>query len=923
MSKLVLLDGHSLAFRGFYGLPQEMTSPQGELTNAIFGFTSMLLTILSEESPDYIAVAFDKGSTFRHKEFLEYKALRARMPEEMRTQLPRLRELLQAFNIPTFEIENYEADDLLGTLGRQAAQQDVHAMIASGDQDLFQLIGPRLVVRYTPGGPHPKTTIYDEIAFRARFGLEPQQLVDRKALTGDKSDNIPGVAGIGDKTAKSLLDQFGDLDVLYERLDEVKSKRIRNLLVEHKQRVLLNRHLTTIITDLPVTLDLSACIVSEYDRNQVMDLFRELGFRSLVDRLPESELSPTGMTQQLGLFAGDGEVTQKETSSDYSLIESRQALEEAVEAARQADILSVDVETTSTNAVAADLVGLSVAWQEGQGVYIPVGHEEATDDRQLPWQEARALLKPLLEDPDVPKCAHNGEYDLTVLAEAGIDVQALAFDTMLAAWLCDPGSRNLGLKGMTWERLGVEMTPIEDLIGKRGKNQRTMAQVSPEQAAPYAAADVDMTLRLVPILRQQLEDKGQTRLFTDVEMPLVPVLVAMQRAGVLIDVSYLKEMETELSSQSGQLEQSILQEAGYHFNINSTQQLADVLFGSLGISSQGLPRTSTGRISTAAGVLESLQGAHPVIDLILEHRQISKLLSTYVRALPALVNSRTHRIHTSYNQTGSETGRISSSDPNLQNIPIRTEVGRRVRRAFVAPEGWRLLSADYSQVELRVLAHVSHDLALLEAFRQGEDIHASTAARIHHVSMDEVTSEMRRVAKATNFGLMYGQSAFGLAQQTKMAQGEAREFIQKYFEAYPQVKAWLDDLRVQAGQQGYVETLLGRRRYFPELSGQAGGSHNVRQAAERAAINAPIQGTAADIIKIAMIRLHEELRARGARSRLILQVHDELVLEVPEEERVEMVTLVKETMEGAFELDAPLKVDVAVGQNWEQMESVD
>jgi DNA polymerase-1 len=926
MPKLVLLDGHSLAFRAFFGLPPEMTTSRGEMTNAVYGFASMLLSVLKEEQPEYIAVAFDTGPTFRHKEFSEYKSTRARMPDELRAQIPRIRELVNAFNIPIYEITDFEADDLLGTLARQSAEQQVNAVLCSGDRDLFQLVGPRIVVRYTSGGPHPKTIIYDEATLRARYGLAPAQLVDHKALIGDKSDNIPGVPGIGEKTATQLLQQFGSVEGLYEHLAEVKPARIQEILAQHRDQVFRNKHLATIVTHVPsISLDLDACRTTDYDRDHVVSLFRDLEFRSLLERLPESER--VGPPQQMGLFdeespSSAGKTAKKE-ATNYRLVDTVAALDEVIQAARGAALLAVDVETTSTDPIGGQLVGIALAWDEGQAAYIPVAHREQIGSpvRQVPWEITRERLKPILEDAAIPKCAHNGEFDLTVLAEAGIETRGLAFDTMLAEWLCDPASRNLGLKALAFARLGVEMTNIEAIIGK-GKAQRTMAEVSPAEVAAYACADVDMTLRLVPILRQDLEAKKQTRLFTEVEMPLVPVLVAIERAGVLLDLPYLKAMEKMLAERLVALEQEIHELAGFPFNINSTQQLADVLFGKLALSTQGLPRTATGKVSTAADVLESMRGKHPIIDYILEHRQISKLQSTYVQALPALVNPRTGRVHTSFNQTGSETGRISSSNPNLQNIPIRTELGRRVRKAFIAPPGWRLISADYSQVELRILAHVSKDPALLGAFARGEDVHASTAARIYNVPIDQVTPEMRRVAKTTNFGLMYGQGAFGLSQQTGMSQSEASDFIAKYFAAYPQVKAWLDNTRSIAARQGYVETLLGRRRYFPELQSEARTNYNVRQAAERAAINAPIQGTAADIIKIAMIRLHAALQERRLRSRMILQVHDELVLEAPEDEVATAARLTKEMMEGAFTLDAPLKADVSVGQNWDEMESL-
>ncbi len=920
MPKLVLLDGHSLAYRAYHALPAEMATSTGEQTNAVYGFTSMLLNILQEEKPDYIAVAFDVGLTFRHELAPEYKGTRVRMADELQQQIPRIRQVIEAFNIPIFEIEGYEADDLLGTLARQAEARGVDVVICSGDRDLFQLVDEHIVIRYTPGGPRPKTVTYDLEAVRRRFQLEPWQLVDLKALIGDKSDNIPGIPGIGEKTATRLLQAYESLEGIYEHLDEIRGKRVREALIQYREQAFLSKRLAMVITDLPVELDLEQCRVGDFDRDRVLALFRELEFRSLISRLPAStRTNGSQEATQLPLLAvapsGDGDATPT-VDHPYLTVTTPEALETLVEALSQASMVAFDVETTDTDAMRARLVGLAVAWDQGQAAYIPVGHrpEQAGPDGQLPWEQVREALIPLLAEGRLRLVAHNANYDITVLRRHGLFVEGVDWDTMVAEWLLDPSSRNLGLKNLAFMRLGIAMTEITDLIGK-GKKQITMDAVPVAQVAPYAATDVDVTLRLMHLQRPELEEKGLDRLFREVEMPLVPVLVDMEMTGVALDVDLLRQMSKELGERLAALQEEIFSWVGYRFNLNSTQQLSDALFGKLGLPTAGLRKTASGRYSTAADVLESLRGKHPVIELILQHRTLEKLRSTYVDALPQMVNPETGRLHTDYNQTGTETGRISSSNPNLQNIPIRTEEGRRIRKAFIAEPGWLLVAADYSQVELRILAHVSQDPTMLEAFRRGEDIHASTAAKVYGVPLDQVTPEQRRVAKAVNFGLMYGQSAYGLAQQTGMDQSEAAQFIEAYFRTYPKVKEYLDRARRQAAERGYVETLLGRRRYFPELQRRR-VPHNVRMAAERAAINAPIQGTAADIIKIAMIRLHEALRARRMRSRMILQVHDELVLECPEEEVAEASALVREKMEGAFHLDAPLKVDVEAGPNW-------
>ncbi len=567
----------------------------------------------------------------------------------------------------------------------------------------------------------------------------------------------------------------------------------------------------------------------------------------------------------------------------------------------------------------AELVGLALSPAEGEGYYVPVGHSEGT---QLPWELVRRKLAPILEDERIPKYAHHAKYDMILLARNGITVRGLDFDTMVAGWLVDPAGRHVNLKDLAWKHLGVEMTPIEDLIGK-GRSQITMDLVPISKVTPYAAADVDMTYRLVGVLRKKLAELGLEKLFYEVEMPLIPVLMDMEMTGVKLDVDFLNRMSKELSQRLAELEQEIFRWVGYPFNVNSSRQLSEALFGKLGISAQGIPKTKSGHYSTSADVLEKLRGRHPVVELLLEHRHLAKIKSTYVDALPRMVNPETGRVHTSYNQTGTVTGRLSSSEPNLQNIPTRTDVGKAVRKAFVAEDGWLLLSADYSQVELRILAHISGDEGLLEAFRRGEDIHASTAAAVLGIPIEQVTPDMRRLAKTVNFGIIYGMSAYGLAEQTGLTPEEAARFIRNYFARYPRVKQYVESTKAKARREGYVETLLGRRRYFPELSPDSKAHHNVKAAAERMAINAPIQGTAADIIKIAMVRLHRALKENDLRSRIILQVHDELVLEVPEGELERAAPLAKEVMEGAYELKAPLKVDLEVGKNWGELHKLD
>jgi len=904
--KLVLVDGHALAYRAFFALPIDaFSTARGELTNAVYGFTLMLLRALEQEKPDYIAVAFDAGKeTFRHQEFKEYKAQRARMPEEMRDQMARIVEVIEALGIPIFEVEGYEADDLIGTLSKQARELGVETLILTGDYDAFQLVSPKVKVLTTGGHRQPfsEARLFDENAIEEKYDLRPSLLVDYKALVGDASDNIPGVPGIGPKYATDLVKRYGTIEEIYEHLEEIEPAKVRKALAEHKEQAFLSKRLATIITEVPITLDLAKCRTSDYDRDRVMEVFRKLEFRSLVDRLPKLEQK----AEQLMLLT-----PERKTTLDYQVVTTGKALEGLATELSHSSHLTLDVETTGTDTMSVDLVGLALTTEPGKGYYIPLGHLEAKG--QLPLEEVGAALAPILGDDGVAKWAHNAIYDLVVLRRHGLAVQGLAFDTMIAAYLLEPGGRGFGLKNLAWRKLGVEMTSISELIGK----DKTMAQVPIATAAPYAVADVEVTERLARLLEAELKEHQLWDLFVQVEIPLVEVLVAMEMAGVALDIEHLKQMSREFYLRITALEKEIYEIADHPFNVSSTQQLGAVLFEELGLPVKA--RTKSG-YSTSAEVLEELRGMHPIIELVLEYRQLSKLKSTYVDALPLLVNPRRGRVHTSYNQTGTVTGRISSSDPNLQNIPIRTEIGRQVRRAFIAEEGYLLLSADYSQVELRIMAHISQDPGLLSAFERGEDIHASTAATVMGVPLSQVTLEMRRIAKSINFGLSYGMGAYGLAQRTGLSQEEAAEFIANYFARYPKVREYIEETKRMAREKGYVSTLLGRRRYFPELRSTSRAHDQVKRAAERMAINMPIQGSAADIIKIAMLRLHEALREKGLASRLTLQVHDELVLEVPEEEVKTVAPLVRSVMEGAYELRAPLKADIKVGKNWEEME---
>lgn len=920
--RLFLIDGHALAYRTYYALSavgggSRWMTKSGEPTAGTYGFTSVVLRLLEEEQPEYLAVSFDTGRTFRDDLYPEYKATREKMPDDLRLQIDRIRDVVDAFGIPILEAEGYEADDVLATVARQASEQGIKVIILTGDRDLLQLANDNVVIRLA-GQKLSEAVDYGPKEVQEKMGVPPEKIVDYKALVGDSSDNIPGVHGVGEVTATKLLDQFPDLDTVYEHLDEVQT-RFRNKLQESKEDAYLSRQLAAIVSDVPLKFDLDSCHARGYDRDRIFKLFRDLEFRSLIDRIP----SPAGDAQQMALFVGSDDHTPAATE-DAVLVDSQDKLDRLVEALAGADQIAFDVETTSTDPMAAELVGISVATEPSRGYYLPVGHGQAiAGGPQLELQLVLEALRPALTDPEIPKVGHNLKYDYLMLARYGLEAFPLAFDTMIAEWLCDPNSRNLGLKDLAWVRLGVEMIEIEELIGS-GRQQRTMAEVPIAEVTPYAAADAAICLGLRPQLEQELEEKHQLELFQDLEMPLVAILAGMERAGIVVDGEFLSEFADELDSQLETIEEEIFDHVGHEFNLNSPQQLSGVLFDTLELEPPDRARkTASGYYSTAASVLEEMRDLHAVVDLVLEHREVAKLKSTYADALQEQIHPETGRAHTSFNQTGSVTGRLASSEPNLQNIPIRTELGRQIRKAFVAPEGHLLLGVDYSQIELRIVAHIAQDQAMLQAFAQDQDIHATTAAAVFSVELEGVTPAMRRQAKGVNFGLIYGMSPFGLTRTTDLTLAEAEDFVDAYFERFPGVQRYLEDTKEKARREGFVETLFGRRRYFPQL--KEGGPPTTQQArrrAQREAINAPIQGTAADIIKRAMLRLPDALREAGLQAPMLLQVHDELVFEVPEDQLQATTDLVQEVMRQAFQLDVPLKTEAKCGGNWYEMEPV-
>ena len=901
---LMIMDGHAMVHRSFRAISTQrnLTSSVGEDTTGVFGFANVFLRALQEWSPAYCAIAFDTAApTFRHQQFADYKAQRPPSPPELRPQFDRVKQLMVAFGVPVFELDGWEADDVIGSLTRQAEEAGIDAVILTGDRDTFQLISPR--VRVDLASSIQDRRVYDEAELAQRYsGLAAGQQPDFKALVGDPSDNIPGVPRVGEKRAAALLGEYGTLEGIYEHLDAVKPPSVKAALGEHRQRAFDNRALMTIDRAAPVDLELERCRFWRYDRREVVKLLTELEFFSVVSRVPDPDAP-----------GADAAPTAPAPETDYAVVRTGEQLEAMIAALRETGSFAFDSETTSLDAMRAQLAGLSFAVAPGRAWYIPVGHQEG---EQLPLESVLSALRPLFEATGIAKYAHNANYDMTVLANHGVKFANVDFDTMIAAHLLGRSYNQLGLKDLALDVLGEEMTPISELIGK-GRKQVTIDQVDIAAAADYAAADADMTLRLRQAFEPQLQSDNLRGLMDETELALLPVLVTMQRHGIKMDAGTLREMSDDMYRQLSRIESGIYDSIGHEVNLNSTQQLSNLLFQELGLPRT--KRTKSGHYSTDAAALESMRGMHPVVDGILEYRQVAKLKSTYVDALPEMVNPATGRVHTSYNQTGSATGRISSSDPNLQNIPIRTELGRQVRRAFVADGApdWQLFSADYSQIELRVLAHLSSDPGLLEAFRRGEDIHAATASLMFEAPLNEVDSEMRRIAKVLNFGVIYGLSPHGIAQQTGFSREQGREFIDTYFAKYPGINNYLEEVKDRARADKYVETLLGRRRYLADINSP---NFNTRGGAERMAINMPIQGTAADIMKLAMVRVQRRLDAEAMRTRMLLQVHDELVFETPREELERLQSLVFDEMPAAMDLAVTLKVDAKWGDNWGDME---
>lgn len=879
--RLFIIDGPSYAYRCFYAI-RSLSNSRGTPTNAVFGFAKTLRKLIADFSPDYITVAFDApGPTFRHEKFDEYKSQRKPMPDDLVIQIPLIKELISAFRIPLVQKEGFEADDIMGTLASQGMKLGLEVYLVTGDKDMFQLVSHDVKILHT----HKDNKIYDQKAVKEEFGIDPPLFADVLALAGDPSDNIPGVPGIGDKTALGLVREFGDLESVLANVDRIPGEKRRESLRNHAQLARVCRELALIDTQVPVALDLHAARFTGPEKNALRDLYLQLEFRALLDEMaPDSD----------------------DFRADYRLVSSREEFAALLEQLKNVDELAIDVETTGLDPFSAELVGISLSFEEGSAFYIPC-------NARLTSTEVLAALKPILLRNELRIVGQNIKFDMQVLAQHGLDLQSPAFDTMVAAYVLHPTKQSHNLNSLSIEYLKHKMTPISDLIGA-GPRTITMKEVPIEKVCRYSCEDADVTFRLKSILENELREKNLDKLFYNIEVPLISVLARMETNGVFVDTELLAQMSKEFQQRLDELSDRIFAMAGEKFNLDSPKQLSKVLFHKLRLPVQ--KRTKTGA-STDVSVLEKLARLHDLPKTLLDYRQLAKLKSTYVDALPALINRRTGRIHTSFNQTVTATGRLSSSNPNLQNIPVRTELGRRIRQAFVPEkEGWLLLSADYSQIELRIFAHLAREEAMIEAFRRGQDIHAYTASLIYGVPVWEVSDEMRYRAKAVNFGIIYGQQAFGLSAQLNISVSEAESFLRQYYARYPAVKKYMDQTVARAEQTGFVTTLFSRRREIPQLKSRSSRS---RQEAKRMAINTPIQGSAADIIKVAMINIDRRMREMNLKSKMIIQIHDELLFELPHEEVEPLREVVVREMESVTQLSVPLKADTKVGRNWAEI----
>lgn len=916
MDRLFLLDAYALIYRSYYAfLKNPRINSKGLNTSAIMGFVNTLNEVITKEQPTYMAVAFDHGKTFRHEAFPAYKAQREETPEDIRASVPIIKDILEAYHIPVLQADGFEADDVIGTLATAAGREGIETYMLTPDKDYGQLVGGNVYIYRPRHGGGYDTLGESEVT--EKYGIATTaQVIDLLALMGDSADNFPGCPGVGEKTAAKLITQFGSIDNMLAHTDEIKGK-LREKVEGAVDDIRMSRFLATIRTDVPIALDLEKMKMTSPDEERLEKIFQELEFRALTDKIIKKvKNTPKNDDLQLDLFGEIAAESQgepknasilglKETPHDYQLIESEEEARKIRDYFLTKEILSFDTETTSTNAIDAELVGLSFAVEEFKAVYVAVPAEREAAQRMVD------IFRPLYEDEHIMKVGQNIKYDYEVLRRYGIEVRGPMFDTMLAHYIVQPELHHK-MDYMAETLLGYQTIHIDQLIGPRGKGQRSMRDLQPQEVYEYAAEDADVTLRLKNVLEQKLKEVDGERLFYDIEMPLVPVLAEMELTGVCLDTAALAETGKNFNRRLAEYEQKIYAEAGETFNISSPKQVGDILFGKMKIVDKP-KKTKTGQYVTSEEVLTQLRNRAPIVDDILSYRGLKKLLGTYVEALPRLINPRTGHIHTCFNQAITATGRLSSSDPNLQNIPIRDDDGKEIRKSFVPEPGCLFFSADYSQIELRIMAHLSQDEHMLDAFRSGTDIHAATAAKIWHVPVEEVTPEQRKKAKQANFGIIYGISTYGLAQRMNISNSEARQLIDDYFATFPRVKAYMDEAIATCREKGYAETIYHRRRYLPDIASR---NATVRGFAERNAINAPIQGSEADIIKVAMIHIFKRFATEGLRSRMILQVHDELNFSVYPEERERVERIVIEEMENACRLSIPLTADAGWGANW-------
>ena len=927
-SKLFFLDAYALIYRAYYAfIKNPRINSKGFNTSAILGFVNTLEDVLKKENPTHIGVAFDpSGPTFRHEAYEQYKAQREETPEAIRLSVPIIKDIIRAYRIPILEVAGYEADDVIGTLATKAGQQGITTYMMTPDKDYGQLVTDH-VFMYRPKYGDKEFEVMGIEQVKAKFDIQsPSQVIDMLGLMGDASDNIPGCPGVGEKTAQKLIAEFGNIENLLEHTDQLKGA-LKTKVETNREMITFSKFLATIKTDVPIELDMSALVREQPDEEALRKIFEELEFRTLMERIFKKESQPLPFSagplfaQESGPIQGDlfaeitsnGPIEEKKSNidtlktlnTDYQLIDNKEKRAKIIQKLLTTKILALDTETTGTDPMEAELVGMSFSFAENQGFYIPIPADR---------EEALKIVnefKEVFENEKTLKVGQNIKYDMIVLQNYGVEVKGPLFDTMVAHYVLQPELRH-GMDYLAEIYLHYQTIHIEELIGPKGKNQKNMRDLAPEAIYQYACEDADVTLKLKNILEKELKENGAEQLFYEIEMPLVPVLVNIESNGVLLDTEALKQSSKHFTTQMEAIEQEIYQLAGEEFNIASPKQVGEVLFDKLKIIDKA-KKTKTGQYVTSEEVLESLRHKHPVVEKILEHRGLKKLLSTYIDALPQLINPRTGRVHTSFNQTVTATGRLSSSNPNLQNIPIRDENGKEIRKAFIPNEGALFFSADYSQIELRIMAHLSEDKNMIDAFLSGYDIHAATAAKVYKTDIKEVNSDMRRKAKTANFGIIYGISVFGLAERMNVDRKEAKELIDGYFETYPQVKAYMDKSIEVAREKGYVETIFHRKRFLPDINSR---NAVVRGYAERNAINAPIQGSAADIIKVAMARIYERFKREGLKAKMILQVHDELNFSVPVEEKERVEQVVIEEMEKAYRMHVPLKADCGWGKNW-------